>query len=136
MIAFTLRDGTLEMIEDGDWAMSPTSYALLWFLLYHGIYDRNSKWFGHVNIKVTSQERLARAVGAGERSVRRALAELEANGFVIRHARYSPDGGRLNDDIELSTPQDFCLTCRTRGHNEAQCQEGVTGQNGPTPRPN
>lgn len=121
MFAFTVRDGTAEMLEDGAWKMTATSYAVLWVLLYHGIYDRNSKWFGHADIKMTSQERLARVTGRTRQSVNVALAELEHNGFIKRHKRFGTDGSRLNDDIELTTPDDFCFACRARGHAEADC---------------
>lgn len=121
MFAFEVRDGTASMLEDGGWDMSATAYALLWVLLYHGIYDRNSKWFGHVNIQITSQEVLAKLVGRNRSSVVRGLAELEANGFIKRTKRFAPRGQRLNDDIALETPSDFCFSCRARGHQEADC---------------
>lgn len=124
MNIFELRDGTFDLLKDGGYKMSPTAHALLWFLLFHGMWDRNSKWFSHVNINKTGQETLAVAVGRDRKSVSRGLAELEANGFIKRTPRRdSRTGNRQVTDIELTTPGDldFCWSCRTRGHIEDVC---------------
>jgi hypothetical protein len=122
MHAFDNRDGTLEVLRDGGYRMTPTAHALLWFLLFHGIYDRGSEWFGHVDIRVTGQAILASAVGRNRKAVGLALTELEAYGFIKRTKRYPAGGGRLADDIELSSPDDFCFACRGRGHQKDSCR--------------
>ena len=131
MFAFDLRDGTFAVLRDGGYKMSPTAHALMWFLLWHGIYDRNSKWFGHVNINVSGQRELAVATGRDRKAVGMGLAELETNGFIKRYKRYHPEtGNRMPDGVELTSPDDFCMECRSRGHGESDCPE-ATADNRP-----
>lgn len=131
MHVFDIRDSTLGVLRDGGYELSPTAAALLWFLLFHGIYDRGSKWYGHVNIQMCGQDTLSIAVRRHRKAVGLGLAELEATGFIKRHRRYHPEhGNRLPDGIELTTPDDFCYACRKRGHDENNCP-GPMGENHP-----
>lgn len=132
MSAFVTRDGMLSVIRDGKYRMGPTAHALLWFLLYYGIYDRGSEWYDHVNIKVTSQAELSVAVGRNRQAVRQGLQQLENTGFIKRSVRYDKLGSRLSDDIALTMPKDFCFNCRTRGHAKAECPDPPR-ENHPTP---
>lgn len=48
------------------------------------------------------QQKLAAAAELGERTVRRALAELEADGWISREARRRTDGSRTSDRFYIS----------------------------------
>jgi hypothetical protein len=120
--AFEVRDGMFSVLRDGNYNLGPSAIALLWFMLFQGIYDPGSKWYGHVDTRFTSQEVLAIAIRRSRRAVGTGLAELEAAGFLERHHRYNSEtGNRLSDSIKLQIPSDFCLNCRGRGHNMGAC---------------
>lgn len=117
MSAFTARDGTFAMIARGDYEFSPKAASVYWFLLFHGMWEPGHQWFGHVDIKMTSNFVLQLGTRLSEQSVRRALKELEDKDFIRRKARYSETGNRINDSIELTIPDDWCMKCQKRGEH-------------------
>src|ERR1700749_3723211 len=116
------RDGTFDLLKDGGYRMSPTAHTLLWFLLANGIYDPNSKWFGHVNIYMTSNATLRVATGRNKQAVAGGLKQLEDNGFIRKTRQWRDKGSKQTPDIKLTTPGDFCFTCRKRGHADGVCE--------------
>lgn len=52
------------------------------------------------------QDYLARATGAGERTVRRALTTLEEGGYLVRQQRRRPNGSRTSDRYFLQVGRD------------------------------
>lgn len=110
------------MLHDGGYKLSAKAKSVYWFLLYHGIWEPGHEWFGHVDIKMTSNSIVAIATGWSESSVRRALQELEDNEFVERRERvHAASGVRMNDSIKIVYPDDWCVTCHVRGdHMHAQ----------------
>src|SRR5581483_4774362 len=89
--AFEVRDGVFAMLHDGEYELSATAKSIYWFLLYHGIWEPGHEWFGHVDIKMTAKKVIALATGWSEKTVQRALIELEAAEFIERKERFSPD---------------------------------------------
>lgn len=116
-----MTQGTIEMLRDGGYQMSPTASTLLWFFLANMIRDPNSQWDRHVNIYMTSMRMLTVATCRSESSIRSALAELEHLGFIYKTPRVRSDGSDTNPDIEMTTPGDFCFSCRKRGHADGVC---------------
>lgn len=122
--AFEVRDGTFAMLHDGEYELSVKAKTVYWFLLYHGIWEPGHEWFGHVDIKMTSNSTVSMATGWSEQSVRRAMSELESKEFIARKERLHPHSGvRLNDSIELGTPPDWCQSCHKRGTH--MCSRGA-----------
>jgi biotin operon repressor len=124
MDAFGVRDGMFSVLRDGSYRLGPSAIALLWFMLFQGVYDPGSRWYGFVDTRFASQEVLAIAVRRSVRAVRTGLEELEEEGFIVRSHRYHHGtGNRLPDSIKLQIPSDFCLNCRSKGHNRDVCTQ-------------
>lgn len=47
------------------------------------------------------QPRIAQSIGGNERTVRRALVELEASGYIVREHRHRSNGSRRSDRYVL-----------------------------------
>lgn len=115
--AFQVRDGVFAMLHDGEYDLSAKAKSILWFLLYHGIWEPGHQWFGFADIKMTSNSVIQVATGWSEDSVRRGLRELEDREFIRRGPRYHPGGIRANDSIQLTYPDDWCGQCHKRGNH-------------------
>lgn len=112
-----------ELLQDGGYELSPSSVALLWYMLYHTIYDPGSKIFCHVNPLKSTNRALSKGTLRGERTVRQSLAELEALGFIRREQQFGTNGYQQQNLIKMTTPDDFCWAYRRRGHRrDEECK--------------
>jgi hypothetical protein len=110
------------MIHDGKYILSCKAKTIYWFLLFHGIWEPGHQWFGHVDIRMTSNASIVEFTGWSEDSARRSLAELEEKEFIRRTRRFNHQGMQVNDSIELIMPDDWCQYCHKRGSHD--CTHG------------
>lgn len=79
------------------------------------------------------QATLAKAVEAGERTVRRHLDDLEAAGLIARRAQYRKDGKRRGDEYMLRAPwvtiwpDGEALPANLAGHDHRPTEYPLTG---------
>lgn len=124
MDAFDTRDGMHDLLVDGAYELSPTATGLLWYMLFHTIYDPGSKLFKYVNPRRSTVRSLCEGTRRSPASVKRGLAELESLGFVKRIQQFGANGYRRQNLLLMTAPDDFCWTYRRRGHrDDAACKE-------------
>jgi len=112
------------LLVDGEYDLSPTAAALLWFMLYSTFYYPGHSLYLHVNPAVASRSALSKATRRSEASVKRGLAELEELGFIVRTQQFGANGYQRTNAIKMSAPNDFCWAHRRRGHRrDARCRE-------------
>ena len=93
---FEVRDRLDHFMLGTDLPSMPVAWSLLRLLLEHTFYRGDME--GWVNRKVLGVHRLARLSGYGEKTIRRALGDLEEAGFIVKHPRVEK-GTRVPDDI-------------------------------------
>jgi len=74
-----------------------------------------------------SQGRLAADTLMTDRSVRRALKELESLGYITRFRQYRAGGGRTSDEIHLNVPDDFPDERRSKRQSIPDTDDKHTG---------
>jgi hypothetical protein len=124
---------TLAILSSGEYPLSSSARSVLWFWHMMMWTDPRSEWFGHVDIRYTATSIVIAATGLSRSTVRRAVAQLAAEGFIQRKTRYV---GRLrvNDDIAMVTPGDWNRCCGRRGNHSPGC-EGFVQFGGVTMNP-
>jgi hypothetical protein len=110
------------MIRDGGYDLTPEAAAIYWYLHSQGIWEPGHPWFGHADIRMTSDQSIQMTVSLSQDSVRRGLAELEEKQFIRRKQRIYRNGMQGNDDIEFTVPEDWCPDCHERKHGEHECR--------------
>ena len=115
--AFDTRDGMHDLLVRGEYDLSPTAAALLWYMLFNTIYDPGSRWFVHVNPARSSNAALSAGTRRSVRAVQSALHELEGYGFIQRSAQYGANGFQQQNLIKMTTPPDYCWAHGRRFHN-------------------
>jgi len=119
---FEIRDGTFDLLDEGDYALSPTAACLLWFLLACTFHDPMHKLYGHVNPSMCSTRALCKATRRSPAAVRKAMGELESLGFLKRTPQFGYNGFQRENMIKMTAPDDFCWVYRRRGHpKDAAC---------------
>jgi hypothetical protein len=121
MSAFTIRDQFFAMLRSGAYKLTPSARSVYWFLLFHGIWESGHQWYSYADIRMTCRPAIMAGTGLSEMTVRRALKQLEALGFLERKKRYARNGVQLNDSIRLTQPEDWYSCCRVVG--EHKCEE-------------
>lgn len=122
--AFNSRDGMFELLGNGEYNLSPTAAGLLWFMLFHTIYDPGSRLFQHVNPLRSTVTALSLGTRRGERSVQRGLGELETLGFIERIPQFGINGYQQQNLIKMITPSSYCWAHCCRGHrHDEECEQ-------------
>jgi len=126
--AFSVRDQFDAMLSSGAYKLSAKEISVYWFLIMHGFWDNGHQWYGHVDIKMTSNIAIQTGTGLRESASRYALNKLETEGLIERKKRYGPTGIQINDSIKLTVPEDWCEDCHTRGEHKCSKNGGSPGE--------